>query len=49
MDRKKKSIDLCNGVYIGWTHADLQTDLDLIKAYNIIERRMIQFKDEKLV
>ena len=46
----KKTIDLCNGVYIGWTHADLQTDLfDLIKAYNIIERRMIQFKDEKLV
>ena len=32
----KKSINLCNGVYVGWTHADLQTDLfDLIKAYNL--------------
>ena len=46
----KKSIDLCNGIYIGWTHADLQTDLfDLIKAYNIIEKSMIKLKDKKLV
>ena len=36
----KKSIDLCKGLYVGWTHADLQTDLfDLIKAYKIIEKR----------
>ena len=46
----KKSINLCNGVYIGWTHADLQTDLfDLIKAYNIIEKSRLEFKDEKLI
>ena len=46
----KKSINLCNGVYVGWTHADLQTDLfDLIKAYNIIEKNILEFKDEKLI
>ena len=33
----KKVITMCKGEFIGWTHADLQTDLyDLIKAYNLI-------------
>ena len=37
----KKSIKLCDGEYIGWTHADLQTDLfDLIKAFNIIKKKI---------
>ena len=46
----KKSLNLCKGLYVGWTHADLQTDLfDLIKAYNFIEKSMLESKDEKLV
>ena len=33
----KYALGFCKGNYIGWTHADLQTDLfDVIKAYQII-------------
>ena len=33
----KYALKYCEGNYIGWTHADLQTDLfDVIKAYKII-------------
>ena len=32
----KYALKYCEGNYIGWTHADLQTDLfDVIKAYKI--------------
>ena len=34
----KYALNFCSGQYIGWTHADLQTDLfDIIKAYEIIK------------
>ena len=34
----KYALNFCSGKYIGWTHADLQTDLfDIIKAYEIIK------------
>jgi len=46
----KKSIKLCDGEYIGWTHADLQTDLfDLIKVFNIIETKKINDHDKKII
>ncbi len=33
----KYALNYCKGIYIGWTHADLQTDLfDIIQAYKII-------------
>ncbi|EKQ50526.1 MULTISPECIES: glycosyltransferase family 2 protein [unclassified Clostridium] len=33
-----QGLKACNGEYIGWTHADMQTDpKDVIKALNIIE------------
>jgi glycosyltransferase involved in cell wall biosynthesis len=33
----------CTGDYIGWTHADMQTDpADVIKAYKIIDRNPAQ-------
>jgi len=33
----KYALKYCDGEYIGWTHADLQTDLfDVIKAYKLI-------------
>ena len=33
----KHALKYCKGEYIGWTHADLQTDLfDIIKAYQVI-------------
>lgn len=38
-------LKLCNTEYIGWTHADLQTDpADVLKAYEIIN----QLKSDKL-
>ena len=33
----KHALGFCNGKYIGWTHADLQTDLfDLIKVFDFL-------------
>lgn len=33
-----QGLKACNGEYIGWTHADMQTDpKDVIKALNVIE------------
>lgn len=35
-----QGLKACNGEFIGWTHADMQTDpADLIKALNIIESK----------
>lgn len=34
-----QGLQSCNGEYIGWTHADMQTDpADILKALDIIER-----------
>lgn len=34
-----KGLDECRGEYIGWTHADMQTDpADVIKALDLIEK-----------
>jgi len=34
-----QGLNEANGDYIGWTHADMQTDLrDIIKAYGILEK-----------
>ncbi len=45
----KNFIEFCNGEYIGWTHADLQTDLfDVIKAYDIIKNN-IKRNNKKIV
>lgn len=34
-----QGLKVCNGEFIGWTHADMQTDpADLLKALNIIEK-----------
>lgn len=41
-----QGLKACNGEFIGWTHADMQTDpADLIKALSIIEENN---NDEKL-
>ena len=46
----KNSIYLCSGEYIGWTHADLQTDLfDVIKAYEIISKLNSNIINKKLI
>lgn len=35
-----QGLKVCRGKFIGWTHADMQTDpADLIKAFRIIENR----------
>lgn len=35
-----QGLQAAKGVFVGWTHADLQTDpADVIKAYHILERR----------
>ena len=46
----KKAIQSCNGKYIGWTHADLQTDLfDLIKVYDLIFQFNLNKNNAKLI
>ena len=40
-----QGLKVADGDYIGWTHADMQTDpADIVKAYQIIKKR----KDEKV-
>ena len=35
----KYALNFCKGKYIGWTHADLQTDLfDVIKAFELLSQ-----------
>ncbi len=37
----KYALNFCNGKYIGWTHADLQTDLfDVIKAFELLSQKI---------
>lgn len=41
-----QGLKACNGKFIGWTHADMQTDpADLLKALHIIEKK---HKNEKI-
>ncbi len=41
----KKGLEQCTSDYVGWTHADLQTDpKDVVKAYDIISK----YKSEKI-
>ena len=42
----KYGFNFCKGKYIGWTHADLQTDLfDLIKAYDVMQEIFLKNKN----
>ena len=39
----KKGIEECNGLYIGWTHGDLQTDIfDIIQIYSKLQNNKLQ-------
>ena len=45
----KKSIDLCNGLYVGWTHADLQTDIfDIIRGIKYYNKNSIFVKGRRI-
>ncbi len=38
----KYALNFCNGKYIGWSHADLQTDLfDVIKYFELLSQKKI--------